>query len=114
MPVCQVRQVIVPIFSLADAKALSAEAVKQSKTVPFHFALDTGMSRIGFQVTEESADECKAISYGGTYTIDKATRVTTIPVGYADGYPRCLSNLGRVPRVYYKGGKEQFSANYLY
>ena len=47
----------VPIFSLADAKALSAEAVKQNKTVPFHFALDTGMSRIGFQVTEESADE---------------------------------------------------------
>lgn len=285
----------VPIFSLADAKALSAEAVKQNKTVPFHFALDTGMSRIGFQVTEESADECKAISqlpnlfaeglfshfatadeqdltksvaqrdrfvhfcdmladrgvnipikhlnnsagimnfhecfdmcrmgivaygmypsdevdksllsikpimswkthvahiktleagreisYGGTYTTDKSTRVATIPVGYADGYPRCLSNLGRViingkyapilgrvcmdqfmvditdidnvdidtevilvgcqgdavlsmeevselahsfnyelpcrisrrvPRVYYKDGKEQFSANYLY
>ena len=285
----------VPIFSLADAKALSAEAVKQNKTAPFHFALDTGMSRIGFQVTEESADECKAISklpnlfaeglfshfatadekdltksvaqrdrfvhfcdmladrgvnipikhlnnsagimnfhecfdmcrmgivaygmypsdevdksllsikpimswkthvahiktleagreisYGGTYTTDKSTRVATIPVGYADGYPRCLSNLGRViingkyapilgrvcmdqfmvditdidnvdidtevilvgcqgdavlsmeevselahsfnyelpcrisrrvPRVYYKDGKEQFSANYLY
>ena len=125
----------------------------------------------------------REISYGGTYTTDKSTRVATIPVGYADGYPRCLSNLGRViingkyapilgrvcmdqfmvditdidnvdidtevilvgcqgdavlsmeevselahsfnyelpcrisrrvPRVYYKDGKEQFSANYLY
>lgn len=43
------------------AKALSAEAVRQGKQVPFHFALDTGMSRIGFQVNEESADICKAI-----------------------------------------------------
>lgn len=198
----------VPIFNLEDAKALSAEAVKQSKTAPFHFCVDTGMSRIGFQVNKESADECleitklpnieaeglfshfatadekdlskaiaqrdkfkefiklleerginipikhinnsagimnfdeyfdmcrmgiilyglypshevdenllkikpvmewrahithikelepgREISYGGTYKTGETRRIATIPVGYADGYPRCLSNKGKV------------------
>ena len=196
------------IFSLEDALSLSSEAVKQGKTAPFHFALDTGMSRIGLRVTEESADLCarisalsglfaegifshfatadesdltkavaqrdefvrfmrmlaergvnipikhlnnsagiinfdryfdmcrmgiltygmypsaevrrdiidvkpalswharishiktleagREISYGGTFTTVKPTVVATVPVGYADGYPRCLSNIGRV------------------
>lgn len=198
----------VPIFNLKDAKALSAEAVKQSKTAPFHFCVDTGMSRIGFQVNKESADACleitklpnieaeglfshfatadekdlskaiaqrdkfkefiklleerginipikhinnsagimnfdeyfdmcrmgiilyglypshevdenllkikpvmewrahithikelepgREISYGGTYKTGETRRIATIPVGYADGYPRCLSNKGKV------------------
>ncbi|MCM1114231.1 MAG: alanine racemase [Clostridium sp.] len=198
----------VPIFTMEDAKALSAEAVKQGKEIPFHFCVDTGMSRIGFQVNEENADICKQIcrlpnliaegmfshfatadeadlskavhqresfvkfaqmledrnihipikhlnnsagimvfdegfdmvrsgiityglypsadvdpslidikpamewkthvshiktleagreiSYGGTYVTKKETVVATIPVGYADGYPRCLSNIGKV------------------
>ena len=37
-----------------------------------------------------------SISYGGTYVADKKKRVATIPVGYADGYPRQLSNKGWV------------------
>lgn len=36
------------------------------------------------------------ISYGGTYVTDKKTRVATVPVGYGDGYPRALSNIGYV------------------
>lgn len=198
----------VPIFNLEDAKVLSAEAVKQNKTAPFHFCVDTGMSRIGFQVNKESADACleitklpnieaeglfshfatadekdlskaiaqrdkfkefiklleerginipikhinnsagimnfdeyfdmcrmgiilyglypshevdenllkikpvmewrahithikelepgREISYGGTYKTGETRRIATIPVGYADGYPRCLSNKGKV------------------
>ena len=198
----------IPIFSYADAVALSEEAVKQNKSVPFHFCIDTGMSIIGFQVNEESADICKRItelpnifaeglfshfatadeadlskaveqrnkyksfcdmlgdrgieipikhlnnsagimnfdeyfdmcrmgiityglypseevdkslldiepimswytkishikvlepereiSYGGTYKTDKPTKVATIPIGYADAFPRCLSNKGKV------------------
>ena len=50
------------IFSYEDAAALSREAVKQGRTAPFHFAVDTGMSRIGFQVTEEAADTCARIA----------------------------------------------------
>lgn len=198
----------IPIFSYEDAVALSNEAVKQGKNVPFHFCIDTGMSRIGFQVNEESADICKKItelpnifaeglfshfatadekdlsktveqrnqykkfckmlsdreveipikhlnnsagimnfdehfdmcrmgiityglypsdevdkgildlepimswhtkvahikdlepnreiSYGGTFKTDRVTKVATVPVGYADGFPRCLSNKGNV------------------
>lgn len=198
----------IPIFSFDDAKALSDESVKQGKNTPFHFCIDTGMSRIGFQITEESADICKEISslpgiypegmfshfatadckdltrakaqrerykafaamleergvnipikhlnnsagimnfdeyfdmcrmgiityglypsdevdpalldikpalewkahishvktlekgreisYGGTYKTEEDRVIATIPVGYADGYPRCLSNIGRV------------------
>ncbi len=198
----------IPVFSYESAKALSEESLRQKKTTPFHFCIDTGMSRIGFQTTEESADICKKItqlpnieaegifshfatadesdltkakaqrerfkdfismlskrgvempikhlnnsagimvfdeyfdmvragiityglypsdevdkslldirpamewkthishikmlekgreiSYGGTYTVEKPSVIATIPVGYADGYPRCLSNKGRV------------------
>ena len=37
-----------------------------------------------------------AISYGGTYVADRKLRVATVPVGYADGYSRQLSNKGWV------------------
>ena len=50
------------IFRLEDAHALSKLAQKQGVTIPFHFAVDTGMSRLGFQATEESADICADIA----------------------------------------------------
>lgn len=37
-----------------------------------------------------------SLSYGRTFTTVKRTRVAYIPVGYADGYPRSLSNRGSV------------------
>ncbi len=36
------------------------------------------------------------VSYNGTYITESTTRIATIPVGYADGYPRNLSNTGMV------------------
>lgn len=36
------------------------------------------------------------ISYGLTYITGRKTKVATIPVGYADGYSRNLSNIGKV------------------
>lgn len=38
----------------------------------------------------------REISYGGTFVTKKDTVVATVPVGYADGYPRCLSGVGQV------------------
>ncbi len=35
------------------------------------------------------------LSYGLIYEADKATKVATIPLGYADGFSRKLSNVGR-------------------
>jgi alanine racemase len=36
------------------------------------------------------------ISYGATYTAPAPTRIATIPVGYADGFDRLLSNQGHM------------------
>lgn len=44
------------VFSLKMAQDLSKCAQKLDKQVAVHIKIDTGMSRIGFQVTEESAD----------------------------------------------------------
>ena len=37
-----------------------------------------------------------AVSYSRNFVADKAMRVATLPVGYADGYPRLLSSRGQV------------------
>ena len=50
-------------------------------------------SHIAYIKTVEPGVE---ISYGGIFTTVRETRVATIPVGYADGYPRGLSNKGSV------------------
>ncbi len=50
------------IFTYEDAAALSQAARTVGKSAPFHFAVDTGMSRIGFQATEEAADICAKIA----------------------------------------------------
>ena len=198
----------IPVFTMDIAMALSQAAKKQNKIIPFHFCVDTGMSRIGYLVNEQNADECARIvklpnikvegifshyatadekdltkacnqtllfksfikmledrgvnvgikhinnsagimnsnesfdmcrmgivlygmypsdevdkslldikpvmswytnisnvkvlpknteiSYGGTYVTTKEQKIATVPVGYADGYPRSLSNIGRV------------------
>ena len=36
------------------------------------------------------------VSYGGTFKTRRASRIATLPVGYADGYPRALSNKAAV------------------
>lgn len=36
------------------------------------------------------------ISYGGTFTTERDTQVATVCIGYGDGYPRSLSNVGYV------------------
>ena len=50
------------IFHEADAQALSQAAQKLGRIAKCHLAVDTGMSRIGFQVTEEDADACERIA----------------------------------------------------
>lgn len=36
------------------------------------------------------------VSYGRTYRTDSTRSIATVPIGYADGYPRSLSNKGHV------------------
>lgn len=44
----------------------------------------------------KEVDAGTPISYGGTYVTDRRRKIATIPVGYADGLKRDLSNKGRV------------------
>ena len=67
-----IREGIRPtIYRLEDAQALSKAAQLLGLPARFHFAVDTGMSRIGFQVTEADADVC--------------ARITKLPGLYAEG-----------------------------
>jgi len=46
------------------------------------------------QVKEVRKGTC--ISYGRTFVTNRASKIATIPIGYADGYTRLLSNKGKV------------------
>lgn len=50
------------IDSYAQALALEKEAARQNRNAKAHLAVDTGMTRIGFQVTEHDADEAAKIA----------------------------------------------------
>ena len=55
-------------------------ALKLKSKVSFHKSIPPGFS----------------ISYGSTWTSKRTAEISTIPLGYGDGYPRQLSNLGEV------------------
>lgn len=50
-------------------------------------------SKIAFMKTVEAGTP---ISYGGKYITSRESKIATIPIGYADGIRRSLSNKGRV------------------
>ncbi len=47
-------------------------------------------------VQVKEVPEGEEVSYGGTFVTRRRTRIGTVPVGYADGYARQLSNKARV------------------
>lgn len=42
----------------------------------------------------KTADEPFTVSYGATYTAQAGEQIATLPIGYADGFPRAFSNRG--------------------
>jgi len=40
--------------------------------------------------------KAEKLGYGGTFEAQRGSLIGTVPIGYNDGYPRALSNLGRV------------------
>ncbi len=50
------------VYALEEASLLSAVAARQGKKAKVHVAIDTGMGRIGFAPTAESADKVREIS----------------------------------------------------
>lgn len=83
------------IFSYEDGLALSQAAQKLGKTAAFHFAVDTGMSRIGFQVTEADADICK--------------RICDLPGLYAEGLFSHFASADEADLTKAKAQAEKFS-----
>ena len=55
-------EIRIAIFKLEDARELSRIAQFRGITAHIHLAVDTGMSRIGFQATEADADLCAEIA----------------------------------------------------
>lgn len=60
------------------------------RSVPLREAL-TLKSRIVFL---KDAEVGATISYGRTHTVKRKSKIATLPIGYADGYSRLLSNKG--------------------
>ena len=71
---------------------LTPSAEIRRDSYPLHPAMSL-ISHVSFVKTLPAG---RGISYGRTYITDREMRVATIPVGYADGYPRSQSNKGRV------------------
>ena len=63
-----------------------------SQTISVEPVLSWRSEVIYFKVVREGSP----VGYGGTWTPDRSTRIVTIPVGYADGYRRGLSNRAQV------------------
>ncbi len=68
------KNIQIAMTNYADAEKLSAEALEQNKTAKVHIKVDTGMSRIGFVPTDESAldvqriDALEGIEIEGMFT----------------------------------------------
>ncbi len=67
-----------------------SEQVKRDVKLEPAMALHTQVSFI------KEIEAGEKISYGGAYTAQKTMRVATLPIGYADGYNRLLTNTGEV------------------
>lgn len=59
-------------------------------------ALKPAMELKSMIVFLKTVKKGETISYGGQYTLQEDQLIATIPVGYGDGYPRSLSNIGYV------------------
>jgi len=60
------------------------------------YVLHPAMSLVSRLSFVKEAPAGTTVSYGGTFTAGRPMRIGTVPVGYADGYPRGLSGKGEV------------------
>jgi len=65
---------------------------EMNKDYDLHPAMEL-ISQISYVKTIK---EGTGVSYGHMFKADKEMKIATVPVGYADGYPRCLSGKGEV------------------
>ncbi len=58
--------------------------------------LKPAMSLYAYVTMVKELEEGVFVGYGGSFVTTRKTKVATIPAGYGDGYPRALSNQGKV------------------
>lgn len=63
-----------------------------TNTLDLHYVL----SLVSHVTHVQPLHKGEAIGYGGTFVAPKEMKTATVPIGYADGYPRSLSNKGEV------------------
>ncbi|MGI6020153.1 MAG: alanine racemase [Lachnospiraceae bacterium] len=80
----------ITLYGLSPSGEMSLKM--QEDGIDFHPVMSL-KSRIIFL---KEIEEGRAVSYGGIFVAKKRTKIATVPVGYADGYPRQLSNKGYV------------------
>lgn len=74
------------MYGYYPSKSVSRDKVKVTPALSLHSH--------AVQVKEIEAGD--SVGYGRTFVAKEKMRVATIPLGYGDGYPRLLSNKGRV------------------
>lgn len=68
-----------------------------SREVDSHkISLKPAMTLKANVILVKDVEESTCISYGRTFKTSRKSRIATIPIGYADGYTRLLSNKGKV------------------
>jgi len=82
-----------PVPSLCSGQALSAIEGAESRP---EIRLTPALSWKTRIACIKSMPAGQRLSYGGLYTTKRPTRIACLPLGYADGYPRALSNIGSV------------------
>jgi len=90
------------IIDLPDLKldmvrpGIMTYGLRPSPEVDQHFPLKPALSWKAKIVYLKDVPADYGISYGATYITQKKTKIATIPLGYADGFSRHLSNKGEV------------------
>lgn len=82
------------IYHMADAEAMNDTAKALGRKAPLHIALDTGMTRIGFQVTEADADII--------------AQIAALPNLYIEGMFTHLSCCDQQDKTYCRGQFEKY------
>ncbi|MCL6443866.1 MAG: alanine racemase [Alicyclobacillus sp.] len=86
-----------PAFHLDMVRVgISTYGYKPDVAFPSPVKLEPAMHLYAFITRVAKVPAGTRVGYGGTFETTRTTVVATVPVGYADGYPRWLSNQGEV------------------
>jgi alanine racemase len=86
-----------PLRHLANSAATLRGYVREGEFARVGIALYTGVMRWRTEIVRlKTLPPNHAVGYGATYRTTRESRIATLPVGYADGYDRKLSNNGDV------------------